>query len=314
MTHLKNRTTTKMMVVAGLATLLTISSVSNPVHALLINSLKPLIHCRTQKLSILKNRSRSRRIESQRRFARTNNTPEEDKDDSSGCPCRHPSNQGGSNNNNENLNHRRLFLRDITTTAAASSAFLWGPSPASANNPKSRTEGYAVQRTEREWAYILSGPQYNILRKGGTERQKSSILNTFTAEQNVGTYVCAACPEALFASTDKFNSGTGWPSFAKALPGVEAEQANPIAATLGGREVRCGTCGGHLGDLFNDGWVYVGTSAFETGNRYCIDGAALIFKPADESKSDVYGDQPPPNKVINYEPAMFRDNSINSRL
>jgi len=135
-------------------------------------------------------------------------------------------------------------------------------------------------------------------------------LNTFTASDNVGTYVCAACPTALFASDDKFSSGTGWPSFATALPGVEAEALDPVRATLGGREVRCGTCGGHLGDLFNDGWVYVGTKAFATGNRYCIDGAALVFKPSDES-DPVFGDQPPSNKVINYESAIFRDKSVN---
>ena len=104
---------------------------------------------------------------------------------------------------------------------------------------------------------------------------------------------------------------------------------------------QCGTCGGHLGDLFNDGWIYVGTTAAKTGKRYCIDGAALIFRPtttpvatgggtgttnthedennnssssnSNTTSNDVYGDQPPPNKVINYEPTMFRDKSINAR-
>ena len=213
--------------------------------------------------------------------------------------------------------NRRMFFRDggIAASTSAASALGWASTPlaAAAKTPKSRTEGYAVQHTEREWAYLLSGAQYNILRRGGTERQKSSILNTFTASDNVGSYVCAACQTSLFDSKDKFSSGTGWPSFARALEGVEEEQMDPISATLGGREVRCATCGGHLGDLFNDGWVYLGTQAFETGNRYCIDGGALIFKPADGSE-DIYGDLPPPNKVINYESPLFRDSSINSRL
>ena len=126
-------------------------------------------------------------------------------------------------------------------------------------------------------------------------------------------YVCAGCQTPLFESSAKFNSRTGWPSFAKALEGVEEEELDAFRATLAGREVRCATCGGHLGDLFNDGWIYAGTQAFETGNRYCIDGGALIFKPSDGGE-DVYGDSPPPNKVINYEPSIFRDNSINSRL
>jgi len=215
--------------------------------------------------------------------------------------------------------NRRRFVGSSLAAATSSSAAavtIWASNPgvASAKNPKSRTDGYAVQHTEREWAYLLSGAQYNILRKGGTERQKSSILNTFTAADHVGNYVCAGCGSALFASDSKFSSGTGWPSYAKALDAVEEEQMNPISATLGGKEVRCGTCGGHLGDLFNDGWVYVGTPAFETGSRYCIDGAALVFKPTSGGEGeDIYGDIPPSNKVINYESSMFRDNSINSR-
>mmetsp|Transcript_46823 Transcript_46823/g.98323 ORF Transcript_46823/g.98323 Transcript_46823/m.98323 type:complete len:223 (-) Transcript_46823:1082-1750(-) len=187
-------------------------------------------------------------------------------------------------------------IATLTTPSAAAQA---------AATPKSRTEGYAVQHTEREWAYILSGAQYNILRKGGTERQKSSILNTFTTA-NAGTYTCAGCGTPLFASQDKFSSGTGWPSFSVALSGVEAEEVDAVRATLDGREVRCGTCGGHLGDLFNDGWIYRGTSAAKTGKRYCIDGAALIFKP-EGGGEDVFGDDPPPNRVIQYQPSMYRD-------
>jgi peptide-methionine (R)-S-oxide reductase len=153
--------------------------------------------------------------------------------------------------------------------------------------------------------YILSGAQYNILRKGGTERQKSSILNTYTTE-NVGTYVCAGCNTPLFSSADKFSRGTGWPSFSTALSGVEEEVLDPIRATLDGKEVRCFICGGHLGDLFNDGWIYRGTSAARTGKRYCIDGAALIFKP-EGGGEDVFGDMPPPNRVIRYEQSLYRD-------
>jgi len=208
-------------------------------------------------------------------------------------------------------NNRREFLRDQSAFLPASLLWAAGPKSASAAQPKSRTEGYEVQRTEREWAYVLSGSQYNILRKGGTERQKSSILNTFTSA-NEGAYICAACPSTLFVSDGKFSSGTGWPSFASATSKVEAESKDPISAFMGGSEVRCETCGGHLGDLFKDGKLFPGTQAFETGNRYCIDGAALVFKPSGGG-DDIFGDLPPPNKVINYEQSMFRDNSINSR-
>lgn len=195
---------------------------------------------------------------------------------------------------------RRCLLRTTLVTMATTTATV-----AHSADLKSRTEGYAVQHTEREWAYILSGAQYNILRQGGTERQKSSILHTFTTAE-VGTYKCAGCNTPLFASADKFPSGTGWPSFSNALSGVEEEALDPIRATLGGKEVRCHTCGGHLGDLFNDGRLYLGSSAANTGKRYCIDGAALIFKPADEGAEEVFGDTPPPNKVIQYQPSIYR--------
>lgn len=207
----------------------------------------------------------------------------------------------GNSETSSSTSRRRFGEKIVLTTLGTTSS----ASKAQAATGKSRTDGYAVQHTEREWAYILSGPQYNILRQGGTERQKSSILNTFTSE-NVGQYHCAGCDAPLFTSEAKFSSGTGWPSFAFATENVEVEILDPFRATLVGREVRCKTCGGHLGDLFNDGWIYVGSKAAETGNRYCIDGAALIFKPADGGK-DVFGDLPPPNKAITYEPSMYRN-------
>jgi len=174
--------------------------------------------------------------------------------------------------------NRRHYLQKQTCGCIASLLLTNNPASAqAANEMKSGTDGYAIQHTEREWAYILSGSQYNILRRGGTERQKSSILNTFTSA-DVGIYTCAGCNTSVFTSIDKFSSGTGWPSFSDALEGVEIEDVDPIRATLDGREVRCGSCGGHLGDLFNDGFIFRGTSAAKTGKRYCIDGAAREFE------------------------------------
>lgn len=192
-----------------------------------------------------------------------------------------------------------LFVGTLSTTTATTAQVAF------ADSTKSRTDGYAVQHNEEEWSNILSRAQYNILRKGGTERQKSSVLNTFSSDK-VGAYVCAGCNTPLFMSDAKFPSGTGWPSFATALSNVEEEQVNPIQARLDGREVRCGTCGGHLGDLFNDGWLYAGTQASKTGRRYCIDGAALIFKPQNGGE-DVIGYVPPPSKDIQYQPSLYRE-------
>jgi len=165
---------------------------------------------------------------------------------------------------------------------------------------KNRTDGYNVQHSANEWTTLLSGTQYNVLRKGGTERQRGSILEK---EKRPGTYVCAGCNSPLFASTSKFESGTGWPSFESAIAAdaTEIEELDWIHS-LDGAEVRCRTCGGHLGDVFGDGRRY----GSKTGKRYCINGAALIFL-SEGGARDLRGDVPPPNKVIEYEPASRRE-------
>lgn len=198
---------------------------------------------------------------------------------------------------------RRLMIK-----AASAAALVAAPLKSNAMNSKSRSEGYAVQHTEREWAYILSGPQYNILRQGGTEQPNSSILE---GEDHKGEFRCAGCNTPLFSSESKFHSGTGWPSFATALDGVETENVNPVQAGLLGAEIRCATCGGHLGDVFSDGKLYINTPAFASGKRNCVDGAALIFKPADGGE-DVYGDTPPQRKK-KQTPSFLEPPQINAR-
>ena len=168
---------------------------------------------------------------------------------------------------------RRTFV-----ASAASATAAWNPAAALA--AKSRDEGYSFQRPDREWSYTLSGQQYFILRQGGTEAPNSSPL---VKEKRQGLFCCAGCDTPLFESKQKFESGTGWPSFAAPLAAVEVVDTNPLKQALLGVEVRCGTCGGHLGDVFADGLLFPGTPAALTGKRYCIDGAALVFKPADGS-------------------------------
>ncbi len=121
---------------------------------------------------------------------------------------------------------------------------------------------YEVTYTQQEWKQILSDDQYYILRRSGTERAFTSPLNY---EKRDGIYLCAADSTQLFASRDKFDSGTGWPSFSG---------ANNLEYEWDGRatEVRCITCGSHLGHLFKDG-KYTNS---HNENRYCINGDALL--------------------------------------
>jgi peptide-methionine (R)-S-oxide reductase len=194
---------------------------------------------------------------------------------------------------------RALLQRGGASATAAGIVVLTAglPPKAWAANVKSRTTGYEVQKSEEEWKSLLTARQFEILRQGGTERPYTSILE---GEDRPGTFCCAGCGTALFHSKAKFHSGTGWPSFATAFNEsvVEVESLNRVQASLSGAEVRCHTCGGHLGDVFADGWVFQGTPAAESGKRYCIDGAALIFHPEDGSTPSVVGDQSPDKPVF----------------
>jgi peptide methionine sulfoxide reductase MsrB len=92
------------------------------------------------------------------------------------------------------------------------------------------------------------------------------------------------------------------------LDGVEVEDVSQVTANLVGAELRCGTCGGHLGDVFADGFLFPGTPAFTSGKRYCIDGAALVFEPAN-GDSSVRGDLSPPKQ----EPDWLSPPKISAR-
>ncbi len=130
---------------------------------------------------------------------------------------------------------------------------------------------YKVSKSDKEWKEILSSEQYYILRKAGTERPFSSPLNKLYAS---GTFYCAGCNTPLYKSQYKFDSGTGWPSFDRAVKGnvnYDTDHKLGYART----ELLCATCGGHLGHVFNDG------PRETTGKRHCINGDALIFKPKD---------------------------------
>jgi peptide-methionine (R)-S-oxide reductase len=127
---------------------------------------------------------------------------------------------------------------------------------------------FAVTHTDAEWRKLLTPDQYVVLRQAGTEPPFTSpLLN----EERPGTFDCAGCDLALFSSTTKFDSGTGWPSFWAQLAHAVAT-SNDTSLDMVRSEVHCRRCGGHLGHVFDDG-------PQPTGLRYCMNGVALTFKP-----------------------------------
>lgn len=140
------------------------------------------------------------------------------------------------------------------------------------NTKKEENKTYKVEKTASEWKKLLSPQEYYVLREAGTERPFTSPLNKNYKE---GTFVCAACKTPLYKSEHKFDSGTGWPSFDRAIKGnVELDVDYKIGYAR--TELKCTTCGGHLGHSFNDG------PANTTGKRHCINGVALNFIPKEK--------------------------------
>lgn len=129
-------------------------------------------------------------------------------------------------------------------------------------------ESFPVTRTDEEWRARLTREQYEVMRRHGTERPGSCALNH---EKRRGVFQCAGCDQPLFRSGEKFESGTGWPSFFDPLPGA-LETTVDRSYGMVRTEVHCARCGSHLGHVFPDGPP-------PTGLRYCINGVALDFIP-----------------------------------
>ncbi len=156
----------------------------------------------------------------------------------------------------------------LTGMLAAAAVAMAGPEPKQGKS--------AVEKSDKQWQKELNPDQYRVLRCSATE---APFTGKYYNNHDKGTYYCAGCGAALFSSSAKFDSGSGWPSYFQPINDAAIREKQDLSLGVPRTEILCAKCGGHLGHVFRDG-------PKPTGLRYCVNSAALDFRPAAETPQD----------------------------